>query len=999
MQNFLLGANPFGRPGLSGSVLFLCLLVSISTSTAQTPHDTKGQEFWVAFMENLGSGGDFELSDLRLYFSSDSITTVYIHYPPLGGQVAIPVTRPRVPVEVNIRQLFGDDTELKEVVADGRNAISQNSFHITSDHDITLYGVNIRNKSSDAFLALPDDVLSGNYIVNAWPNGRLYGSFGGTFIDEFDTHSEFAVIATENGTTVTITPSALLSGRKNKDRFSVQLNEGDVYFGQAVLGLPEDVTGTQIKANKPVAVYAGNERTAIPISVGNYRDHLVEQLPPIEAWGNSALLTPHFNIAPGSTYQSEARILAAFDNTSVTVVTAAGPRTWQLDAATPLRLDLEAASVVSDKPIMTTQFEHSVGNVSGLGATNLGDPFMMLIPPPEQYDTAYSFQSVVHPEFLRHYINVIVPEDLVESLQIDGEDISNATFNPVPGTDFVYAQIRVNPGSHYIRADDRFGLCVYGFGDAISYGYPGGTLFRELVLDFEHPLINAQQICDLLEGMVVDDRLTDSGVDSCYGLSSSTNVRIDIEPFKAGADTVRWHAELIDPYQDGIAEIKAVDGAGRSSVIRKEMPGFTVAANEENEGEPVEVEVVTFNGKKACRTFQIHNYGKYPQTISRLEVSPSDVPGLQLQDSSSFQLEPGEIKEIQVCYEGLIDQAAQVNLVVGDDCTERSVVRAKIISVIDTLPPSLSNISEGCGEAAVTFTEPDEPYLEIESVRIDTIINGRWDSESGALPARTLSLRFTPQDFREDMIVRATVFDRGGNSITFADTVPGFTVAVREQPESDRLAIRLERDWTSDSIGLNAERCDSLLLVNYGSYPLTITRVFMKENFDFSIPPSQLPVSLAPGERRRFAVCLEGRIAGEQIDTLWIEDACGRWENVLLRTPVQSMAGQGFDQCGTLVHLEAFGPAKRTFLATPAPNPSSAGILTVDIGLQSENPVALRVINMEGITELEFVSGEEIEAGVHRLTFDASQLSSGIYYCLMETGSGEIRTAKFMIRD
>lgn len=45
---------------------------------------------------------------------------------------------------------------------------------------------------------------------------------------------------------------------------------------------------------------------------------------------------------------------------------------------------------------------------------------------------------------------------------------------PVPNTIFSYAQIKVSPGSHYITADEPLGLMVYGYGQAISYGYLGG---------------------------------------------------------------------------------------------------------------------------------------------------------------------------------------------------------------------------------------------------------------------------------------------------------------------------------------------------------------------------------------------------------------------------------------------------------------------------------------------------------------------------------------------
>ena len=987
-------SNAFGS-----MVLFCLLVVSSSGLRAQPPHDTKGQEFWVCFMQNLGSGQDFERSDLRLYISSDTVTTAYIHYIPLDDTLVVSVTRPRVPIEVNISAIFGNDTELAEVDSDGSNAVSSKVFHVFSDHDITLYGVNIRQMSADAFLALPDDVLTGGYIVTAWPNGYLSGNFEGSgFIEEFDTHSQFAVIATEDGTTVEITPAAPLSGQQGRRPFTVVLNLGEVYFGQAVLGSAFDVTGTEIKANKPVAVFGGNQRTSIPLSVGNFRDHLVEQIPPIVAWGRTGILTPHFDIAPLSRESSEARVLAAFDDTEVTVTTAGGSRTWTVNAAAPLQLPLAASSIEANKPILVVQYEHSVGDIPG-SPSDLGDPFMMLIPPPEQYDTAYSFQSIIHPEFLTHYINVIVPEKVIAGLSLDGLPVTGATFLPIPGTSHRYAQIKVNPGSHYIRADDRFGLCVYGFGRATSYGYPGGTLFRELEVDFEDPAISVREKCELLEGTIRDDRITDSGIDSCYSTGADRTVRVEIEAFTPGADSVGWRAELIDPYQDGFVEIKGVDGAGRSTTVRRDIPGFTVASVGTDGSQPLPFDIISFNGKEGCSDIQLYNYGAFPQKIEHLMLVPDTLSGLHLQTPLPITLLPGETGTLSICYEGNLDRPVEVTLAVGRDCIDRSVLLARIVTVIDTLPPSMERRGEGCGQSTLTFSEPDEPYLGIASVEIDTIVNGTWSLNPFPLPARTVSLRLTPQDFREDLLVAGTIRDRAGNTVPFFDTVPGFTVAVFERPDSDRLAVRLERDWTSDSLILNSTRCDSLLIVNYGTHPMTITRIFMERNFNFSIPPAQLPITLAAGEQRRFAVCLEGRRAGDQIDTLRIEDACGRWENVMLRTPVKGVSGTGPDFCGTMLNVQSYGATKRTFITTPKPNPSPAGILTVDIGLQRNEKIVFSVYDLAGTSQLQLVDDEEVEAGIHRLEFDASGLEAGVYIGCMTTGSGEILTTKFIIRD
>ena len=122
---------------------------------------------------------------------------------------------------------------------------------------------------------------------------------------------------------------------------------------------------------------------------------------------------------------------------------------------------------------------------------------------------------------------------------------------PKPG--YSYAQLNVAPGAHRIVADSAFGIYAYGFGAAISYGYPGGMLFRTLVHDFEPPDLFPSTLCNAIEGFAADSRISDSGIDSLYALPTSRNVTVTVEPFVPGADTAYYRAELVDPYSDVLA--------------------------------------------------------------------------------------------------------------------------------------------------------------------------------------------------------------------------------------------------------------------------------------------------------------------------------------------------------------------------------------------------------------------------------------------------------------
>lgn len=963
----------------------------VAQDTGAHKFDSKGRRFWVAFMDNFGSGGDGEKSDLRLYVSCDRPTTVHLRYFATTQTADVDVPEANVAVEIRVRDLFGDFVELSP----GDRGVSNKTIQVNADDDITLYGVNIRQMSSDAFLGLPDDVLTRRYIVLGYTNG--YNTQSGSY----DMPSEFAVIAIENGTELQIKPSAQLNSFKDKQPFVVTLDSGQVFYAEADVSSEQDVSGTEIRATKPIAVFGGNRRTAIPTNVGNFRDHLVEQLPPLEAWGREAIITPHFNITAESRYTAVVRVLAAFDGTSWTLN---GVARQPMRAARPVEIPLrdEPLVIKADQPILVAQYEHSVGDVTDFGqGYSLGDPFMMIVSPPEQYDTAYAFQCVNHQEFLTHFVNVVIPTDAIRSLTIDDVAMVDiATFMEIPDTRFSYAQIQLSAGAHYARADSGFGLYVYGFGRANSYGYPGGTLFRTLVSDFQPPEIQPIPGCGEMTGLVYDSHITDTGVDSCYATGETKNVDLTIGPFVSGVDTVRYHAVLRDPYQDGRVGIKAIDSGGRSLTRVVDIPGFTIRAVGMVGNVPQAVDtLVVFNGLEFCRSVELENYGAFPRTITSVGVASSVSSTLKINAPVPMVLAPGERRPIQICYSGAFDTVYTVSLKISSECVDRTVATVPIVSRIDTSGPAITRVGDACsGGYTLSAAEPRYMQSGVASVQFDQLVNCRATlaPDSADLPTTQLTTTLVRIDERQDMIYRMRVRDAVGNEDVIADTIPGFTLAVTGL-RGDQLALRLERDLQIDSLVLDGRRCDSVVLNNYGLKTLRLTTVRMRGNQSFSIPPSQLPVILAPGEGRKISICIEGVRAGEIEDTLLVEGECGINEEVAMKAPVNWIMGTGHDQCNNAISLQMYAPTKRTFMAAPVPNPVVSGTSYIDLGLTSSQTVRLEVVGLNGNVAMPVLTGVELPAGINRVEFDLSRLDSGPYFCRLITSSGEVFVEKLVI--
>jgi hypothetical protein len=111
-------------------------------------------------------------------------------------------------------------------------------------------------------------------------------------------------------------------------------------------------------------------------------------------------------------------------------------------------------------------------SVNTLGANPYGDPAYSLVFPVEQFDTSYTFMLDENPTFSGNYINIVADPAGVSSMTLDGNAISgppyNATFFPIPGSNYVYAQVSFDiskQGQHNIYSTKPFGITVYALGE------------------------------------------------------------------------------------------------------------------------------------------------------------------------------------------------------------------------------------------------------------------------------------------------------------------------------------------------------------------------------------------------------------------------------------------------------------------------------------------------------------------------------------------------------
>ena len=150
------------------------------------------------------------------------------------------------------------------------DSVQEKAVFVTASTEVSVYGL-VGNPHGDGFIAIPSNELGKKYFVLTY-SGLGHGN-----------PSELAVSAVEDETEVHI-------NLPNAQTKSFTLNTFQSY--QIVDA--GDLTGSVIKANKPVAVVAGTALSNVG-NLGSGADGLLEQLPPVESYGRNFVLTPFLN--------------------------------------------------------------------------------------------------------------------------------------------------------------------------------------------------------------------------------------------------------------------------------------------------------------------------------------------------------------------------------------------------------------------------------------------------------------------------------------------------------------------------------------------------------------------------------------------------------------------------------------------------------------------------------------------------------------------------------
>lgn len=369
------------------------------------------------------------------------------------------------------------------VVLITNETVEAKAIHVTALSPVAVHVVSESATSADGYLALPTPSLGTKYYVMSYASSANSKYSG----------SEFAVVATQNATTVSITPAAAGATKQAGIAFTVLLNSGETY--QLINPTNADLTGTLVTADKPVAVFSGHRCGEVPLSIG-YCDYLVEQLPDVSIWGkthHTARFTGRANYM--------VRVVASLDGTTFTTTPAGLIGT--LNAGQ--HVDVKMASVgefIANNPVLVAQFMLGYGD----DAAGKGDPSMVVVTPVEQGMTDSIFGVHGLAGTTGAFMNVVTETTGLASLKLDNAPVNSALFTPVGGTSiYSVGTIPVAPGAHTLLGTVPYSALVYDYGiysNAVSYAYPVAAKLSSAVPASQTPGVQPPATCS-------DDRETE----------------------------------------------------------------------------------------------------------------------------------------------------------------------------------------------------------------------------------------------------------------------------------------------------------------------------------------------------------------------------------------------------------------------------------------------------------------------------------------------------------
>lgn len=428
-------------------LLTLLIICSFNRLSAQID-----QEFWFAAPEATNSHGDSPVAIRVSTFSQAAVVTL--------SQPANPNFTPIVVnVGANTTSSIDLSAFLNQIESKPENTILNYGLLLKSTANITAYYEVITScDCNPEIFALKGKNGLGTIFYTPFQNFWSNGSYSPEAI------SGFVVIAKEDNTQITITPSQPAVGHPANIPFTITLNKGEVYSVIAASTADnQHMAGSLITSNNPIAVTVKDDSVAN----GGCRDLMGDQLIPTNVIGKEYIAIKGFLSANEKVF-----VLATENNTEVFIDGNANPAaTLQTGQTWNYTINNPSAYIRASK------------NVYVLQASGYGCELAEAILPPIVC-TGSSQVGFTRSSSSPFSLNIITKDANKNNFSLNGNPalIPGSAFSAVPGTNglWVAAQITLSQQQFQVNAVGlltnssglfHMGLINGNFSSGCRYGY------------------------------------------------------------------------------------------------------------------------------------------------------------------------------------------------------------------------------------------------------------------------------------------------------------------------------------------------------------------------------------------------------------------------------------------------------------------------------------------------------------------------------------------------
>ena len=396
--------------------------------------------------------------------------------------------------------------------------VSPHAYHVLTTGPVVVYQFNpiIQQFSNDASTLIPIQALGTDYIAMGFQTANPC-AIAGLSQPSIPDHGSIAIIAPFDNTTVTVTAShpimksggdsgfaipatprggtlTFTTGRYTVVNLETEQPTGSI--ADCVNGNADgDLTGTYVKADKPIVVFTANERgigfggadnVEYPPDWDDMTDdiccteHLEEQLFPVTALGKEFAVarSPIRSTDPTDWVEPDIiRVVGSVDGTVVTTNLPPPYNMFTVDARKQVTFAAKTGFTLSATNAIQIGSYQVSGQFVKHGFT--GDPSMLTIPAAEQHRKDYVF--LVPDTFDKNF--AVFAKPVGTDIMMDGVSLlaqefgpcTTAPLGPVLGVPYEQVTCPLSEGHHAASSAQPFGLSVYGRYNVGAYSFVGGS--------------------------------------------------------------------------------------------------------------------------------------------------------------------------------------------------------------------------------------------------------------------------------------------------------------------------------------------------------------------------------------------------------------------------------------------------------------------------------------------------------------------------------------------